>query len=117
MNRKQGFLIVGLVLVLFYVLGFRLAHPQSGFSTAVGSASSSLVVVKKSDSYSVGQKVVAGSASEELSPVLGEITAVTDSVYSVSNGVFLESVEEKRISGRMIVVLPFLGHLFNVVGL
>jgi len=116
LRSKKTLIAVG-ALVLLYVLGFRIEHPQSGFKTALGSASSSIVLTQKSDSYGVGQKVVAASQSKELSPVLGQVTAVNGNSYSVTNGVFLETVEGKNISGKMIVVLPFFGYLLNVVGL
>ena len=117
MVRSKKTLLVVAALVLLYVLGFRIEHPHSGFKTALGSASSSIVLTQKSENYGVGQKVVAASQSKELSPVLGQITAVNGSTYSVTNGVFLESVEGKDISGKMIVVLPFFGYLLGAVGL
>lgn len=117
MLRSKKTLLVVAALVLLYVLGFRIEHPHSGFKTALGSASSSIVLTQKSEIYGVGQKVVAASQSKELSPVLGQITAVNGSTYSVTNGVFLESVEGKDISGKMIVVLPFFGYLLGAVGL
>jgi hypothetical protein len=117
MLRSKKTLIVLASIALLYLLGFRLEHPHSGFKSAVGSASSSIVITQKSDSYSIGQKVVAASQSKELSPVLGQVTAVNGSTYSVTNGVYLETVEGKQIAGKMIVVLPFFGYLLNVVGL
>ena len=117
MLRSKKTLIALAALVILYLLGFRIEHPHSGFKTALGSASSSIVLTQKSDSYGVGQKVVAASQSKELSPVLGQVTAVNGNSYSVTNGVFLETVEGKNISGKMIVVLPFFGYLLNVVGL
>lgn len=117
MERFKKPLIVVVILVIFYALGFRIEHPRSGFKTAVGSASSSIVLVQKADTYAVGQKVVGSSASKELSPVLGQVTAVNGSTYSVTNGVFLESIEAKDINGKMIVVLPFVGYILNIVGL
>ena len=117
MLRSKKTLIVVAALVLLYVLGFRIEHPHSGFKTALGSASSSIVLTQKSGNYAVGQKVVAASQSKELSPILGQVTAVNGSSYSVTNGVFLESVEGKNISGKMIVVLPFFGSILNLIGL
>ena len=57
------------------------------------------------------------SASKDLSPLLGQVTAVTDGSYSITNGVFLETISGENIKGKMIVVLPFLGYLLGVVGL
>lgn len=117
MSRYRTPLIVFASFALLFALGFRVEHPHSGFKTVVGSASSSLVITQKSATYSVGQKVVASSASKELSPILGQVTAVNGTTYSITNGTFLESVEAKNINGKMIVVLPFIGYLFNIVGL
>lgn len=117
MARSKTFLIAAVALVLLYVLGFRIEHPHSGFKTAVGSASSSIVVTQKADAYSVGQKVVATSQSKELSPILGQITSVAGTTYAVTNGTFLESVEGNNINGKMIVVIPFFGYILNLIGL
>jgi hypothetical protein len=113
---KVPAIVVG-VLVVALALGFRFEHPASGFKTALGSPQSSLVITKKADVYSVGDKVVVNSASKELSPLLGQITAVTDAQYSVTNGVFLETISGENVKGKMVVVLPFLGYLLGVVGL
>ena len=116
MARTKNVLIaLGLIVVLF-VLGFRVEHPHSGFKTAVGSAASSIVVVKHSGAYAVGDKVVAASASKELSPVLGQVSAVNGTSYSIGNGVFLESVDVSKVNGKMVVVIPFLGYLFDLIG-
>jgi len=109
--------IITAVLVVLLALGFRFEHPASGFKTALGSPASSVVITKKADAYAVGDKVVVNSASKELSPLLGQVTAVTDGEYSVTNGVFLETISGENVKGKMIVVLPFLGYLLGVVGL
>ena len=109
--------IVVAIVVALLALGFRFEHPASGFKTALGSPSSSVVITKKADAYSVGDKVVVKSASKELSPLLGQVTAVTDGSYSITNGVFLETINSENVKGKMIVVLPFLGYLLGVVGL
>lgn len=109
--------IVVAVLVVALALGFRVEHPAAGFKTVLGSPSSSVVVTKKADAYAVGDKVVVNSASKELSPLLGQVTAVTDGQYSVTNGVFLETISGENVKGKMIVVLPFLGYLLGVIGL
>jgi hypothetical protein len=113
---KVPAVIIAVVIVLL-ALGFRFEHPASGFKTALGSPSSSVVITKKADAYAIGDKVVVNSASKELSPLLGQVTAVTDGQYSVTNGVFLETISGENVKGKMIVVLPFLGYLLGVFGL
>ncbi len=117
MARFKVPVIAAAVLIVLFALGFRFEHPASGLKTALGSPTSSLVISKKADSYSVGDKVVVISASKELSPLLGQVTSVTDGSYSVTNGVYLETIAGEKVKGKMIVVLPFLGYLLGVVGL
>jgi hypothetical protein len=117
MARFKVPVIIVTVIFLLLALGFRIEHPASGFKTALGSPSSSIVITKSSEVYSVGEKVVVNSASKELSPLLGQVTAVTDGQYSVTNGVFLETISSENVKGKMIVVLPFLGYLLGVIGL
>lgn len=117
MARSKTPLIVIAVLVVLFALGFRVQHPHSGFKTALGSASSSLVITRHSSTYGVGEKVIAASSSKELSPFLGSITAVNGTSYAVANGVFNESVDASKISGKMVVVIPFFGYIFGIVGL
>ena len=117
MARFKVPVIAAAVLIVLFALGFRFEHPASGFKTALGSPSSSVVITKKADAYSIGDKVVVISASKDLSPLLGQVTAVTDGSYSITNGVFLETISGENIKGKMIVVLPFLGYLLGVVGL
>ena len=43
-NKRKGIGVFVLALVLLFVLGFRIGHPQEGLTNALGSAKSSLVV-------------------------------------------------------------------------
>lgn len=115
-NTKRATAVLG-VLALLFVLGIRVGHPHSGLSTALGSASSSLVIYKTSNELAVGEKIFGGSSDPKLSPVLGEVADVSSDFYTVKNGKFLEQVTKKEARGKMLVVIPFFGYLFNVVGL
>ena len=107
---------IAVVLVLG-LLGFRVGHPNSGLSTALGSASSSVVIYKATKDLSQGQKIFGASQDEAQSPVLGEVLEAGKDYYSVQNGKFLERITKENTRGKMIVVIPFFGYLFNVVGL
>ena len=112
--------VVGAVLLataLLFVLGFRVGHPQAGLTNALGSAESGLVVYQKAEMYSVGQKVIAKSGDQSLSPFLGEIAGVTGDRYDVGNGRFTESLTGADIKGKMVFVIPFLGVVLGWVGL
>ena len=105
------------VLALLLALGFRVGHPQSGLTNALGSAKSSLVFYQKSDNYSAGQKVLAKSGDKSLSPFLGQISGATGDRYDVGNGRFTEQISAKEISGKLLFVIPFFGTIFGWVGL
>jgi hypothetical protein len=105
------------VLALLFVLGIRVGHPHSGLSTALGSASSSVVIYKSNKDLNVGDKIFGASQDPKLSPVLGEVGEVGPDYYSVKNGKFLERVSKSETRGKLIVVIPFFGYIFGVVGL
>ena len=105
------------VLVLLGLFGVRVGHPNSGLSTALGSASSSLVIYKADKSLETGDKIFGASLDPKLSPVLGEVAEKGADYYTVQNGKFLEKVMKEETRGKMIVVIPFFGYLFNIVGL
>jgi hypothetical protein len=118
MNKKSIVLGIGvIVLALLFALGFRVGHPQSGLTNALGSAKSSLVVYQTSDNYSAGQKVLAKSGDKSLSPFLGEIAGVNGDRYDIGNGQFAEQVSANEISGKLLFVIPFFGTIFGWVGL
>ena len=106
-----------LAIALLFVLGFRVGHPQSGLTNALGSAESSLVIYQKAETYSLEQKVIANSADQSLSPFLGQITGATGDRYDIANGRFNESRTGADIKGKMIFVIPFIGKILGWVGL
>lgn len=114
---KKSIGVVVLAIALLFVLGFRVGHPQAGLTNALGSASSSLVIYQKAETYSAGQKVVAKSGDASRSPFLGQISGATGDRYDVANGQFSEQVSASEISGKMIFVVPFIGTIFGWVGL
>jgi hypothetical protein len=116
-NNKKAIGAVLLAIALLFVLGFRVGHPQSGLTNALGSAESSLVIYQKAETYSVGQKVIAKSGDASLSPFLGQITGATGDRYDVGNGRFSESLTGGDIKGKMIFVIPFIGKILGWVGL
>ena len=116
-NKRKGIGVFVLALVLLFVLGFRIGHPQEGLTNALGSAKSSLVVYQKTETYSSGQKVVAKSGDASRSPFLGQISGATGKGYDIANGQFTEQVLANDISGNLIFVIPFFGVVLGWVGL
>ena len=81
----------------------------------MGSAKSSLVIYKASDSYEVGQKVlvvVADSGNQ-----LGVVKSTSPEAVDVDTRVSFVRVKQEDVVGKMIIVVPFFGTLFNIVGL
>lgn len=116
-TSKKGIGVVVLAIALLFVLGFRVGHPQAGLTNALGSATSSLVVYQKADTYSAGQKVIAKSGDATRSPFLGEVSGATGDRYDVANGQFTEQITASEICGKMVFVIPFIGTVFGWVGL
>ena len=46
-SKKKVIAAIALVLALLFVLGFRVGHPQTGLTNALGSAQSGLVIYQK----------------------------------------------------------------------
>jgi hypothetical protein len=116
-SKKKVIAAIALVLALLFVLGFRVSHPQTGLTNALGSAQSGLVIYQKGEMYSAGQKVLATSGDASISPFLGEVVGATGDRYEVGNGRFTESLSSADIKGRMIFVIPFIGTVLGWVGL
>lgn len=117
LKRIQKPLIFLLLLsVIFLVLGFRVQHPKNGLSNALGSAESSLVIVRQTEEIKPGDKVVAAAQVGE-SPVLGIVATVSeDSIeLHVENGI--ARTTQDKVSGKLLIVIPFVGYIFNAIGL
>ena len=102
--------------IVFTALGFSFQHPKDGLSNALGSAESSIVIVKKVDEVKAGDKIVAGAKVGE-SPVLGIVASVKDGSIELflEKGIARSTPDE--VSGKLLLVIPFVGYLFNAVGL
>jgi hypothetical protein len=106
---------IAIVVALFLGAGFRIAHPVSGLSSALGSAKSSLVIYKASGQSVVGSKVVVNI--EGLGVGLGTVKSAASGSVDVDLGATFNRVSEKDVSGKLIAVIPFLGTLLGFVGL
>ena len=109
--------VIALVAIfgVLFVLGFRVAHPQEGLQSAMGSAKSSLVIYKASDEYAVGQKVVVVVA--DSGNQLGVVKSASPEAVDVDTRVAFVRVKQEDVVGKLVVVIPFFGTLFNIVGL
>jgi hypothetical protein len=112
---KTKLIAVAAIAAVLFALGFRIAHPQDGLQSVMGSAKSSLVIYKKADKVSVGQKVVvivAGSGNQ-----LGVVKAATDETADVDTKNAFVRVKQNEVAGKLIAVIPFFGIIFGLIGL
>ena len=108
---------VAVAVLLLGVFGIRIGHPHSGLSTALGSASSSVVIYKSTKDLAIGNKYFGANDVPNMSPVLGEVSDAGKDYYTLKNGKFLERVSKEQARGKLIAVIPFLGYLVGAVGL
>lgn len=112
---KIKLIALAAIAALLFALGFRAIHPEDGLSSALGSAKSSIVFYKASSDYSVGSKVVvevAGGGKQS-----GIVKSATAESVDVDTRVAFVRVKKADVLGKLIVVVPFFGTLFGVVGL
>lgn len=117
MLTKRGKIVVGVLLaiIVFFVLGLRVTHPQSGLDHALGSAQSSIALYRVTDSFDVDDKVVAALPVD--GPALGIVRGVFGDAYDVQIDTQLFRLNKQDIDGKMLVIIPFLGSLLGLVGL
>jgi hypothetical protein len=106
---------IAVVAILFLVAGFRIGHPVSGLSTALGSAKSSLAIYKPSGQSTVGSKVVV--EIEGQGKAIGIVKSASSGNVDVDLGATFNRVTEKDVSGKLVAVIPFLGSVFGIIGL
>ena len=109
--------VVLLLAVVFTMLGLRVAHPKSGIGSAVGSAKSSVVIYKKSDSFAAGQRLLVNTGDRDMDPVVTVARTVSENTVDVQTDRMLVQVPNQEIKGRIVALLPFIGGLFSAFGL
>lgn len=114
---RRGKVLIGVVvaLVLFFALGIRVTHPNSGVEHALGSAESSIAIYRVTDNFKLDDKVVVALPVD--GPALGIVRGVIDSSLDVQIGGQLYRIGQDDIDGKMLVIIPFVGYLFEWVGL
>jgi len=106
---------IAIVIALFLGAGFRIGHPITGLSTALGSAKSSLAVYKPSGQSQVGSKIVV--EIKGLGTAIGIVKSAASGNVDVDLGATFNRVSEKDVDGKLVAVIPFLGSILGIVGL
>ena len=112
---KTKLIAIAAIIVVLFSLGFRIIHPQDGLSSAMGSAKSSVVLYKHSSKYAVGSKVVVEVAGQGKQS--GIVKSATDETVDVDTRAAFVRVKQEDVLGKLIVVIPFFGTIFGLVGL
>ena len=105
------------VLVLLGAAGLRVTHPRSGLNDSLGSASSGIAIYWTGHNYAVGTDIIYASDDSKENPALGAIKNVNSDSYDVQNPKFLEMVKKQHVSGKLIIIIPFVGWPLHLVGL
>ena len=115
-NRKvRGLAIVLVVLLIAYLAGLRIAHPQEGLGTSLGVAKTSLVVYRAGDSLDFENKIIFKSSTGDTA--LGMVAGTNGKSAYVNVGTRFEQVGAEQVKGKLLSVLPFVGVLAGLVGL
>ena len=109
--------VVLLLAVVFTMLGLRVAHPKSGLGSAVGSAKSSLVIYKKAESFTAGQRLLVNTGDRNMDPVVSIARTASENTVDVQTDRMLVQVPKNEVKGRIVALLPFIGGLFSAFGL
>jgi hypothetical protein len=107
--------LLGFILLLT-IFGLHLNHPRSGLNNALGSASSNLIIDKSQKSYNNGDRVLVSIKGVQPSPWLGQIKAITQDAYIVQTEKALITIPKQNISGKMVLLIPFLGYFYSILG-
>ncbi len=103
------------ILVVLFAIGFRAVHPQDGLQSVMGSAKSSIVIYKSSGEYAVGSKVVVEVAGQGKQS--GIVKSASEGSVDVDTRAAFVRVKQEEVLGKLILVVPFFGTIFGIVGL
>jgi hypothetical protein len=112
---RKPLAIVLVALVALFALGFRVAHPQGGLNSAMGSAKSSIVIYKHVGQALPGDKVMIHVKGTGTS--LGIVKAAGSGTVDVDSVNAFTRVKQNEVQGKLIAIIPFFGIPLGWVGL
>jgi len=116
---KASAITIAVVLVFAGLIGpgkMRIAHPQSGVATSLGSAQNSLIIIRQGVKGKVGEPVIANVADPKVSPVLAVVSAVADDQYLLATNTQQFQSSSRDIHGKVQFVIPYLGFFVTLIG-
>lgn len=109
---KFSAMALALTLIFVGLIGpgkFRVVHPQSGVSSSLGSAVNSFVILRQGSGAKVGEAVIAEISDPKSSPVLAVVNAVDNDNYLLATNTEQFQSNSKKIHGKVLIVIPYLG--------
>ena len=116
-TARRNITLSVLVLIIFLALGFRMDHPRGGLSNALGPASTTIALYKHGHEAKIGDRIVAKSEVKGASPAVVIVMDVGPDFYDVQNEKILERVKKKDVQGHLLAIIPFIGIIFQFIGL
>jgi len=117
--KKASAITIAIALVFAGLIGpgkMRIAHPQSGVATSLGSAQNSLIIIRQGVKGKVGEPVIASVADPKVSPVLAVVSAVADDQYLLATNTQQFQSSSRDIHGKVQFVIPYLGFFVTLIG-
>jgi hypothetical protein len=103
---------VAIALVFAALIGpgkMRIAHPQSGVASSLGSAENSLIILRQGQMGKVGDPVVVNVSEIKISPVLAVVNAVSGDNYLLATNTEQFQSSSRNIHGKVQFIIPYLG--------
>jgi hypothetical protein len=110
-------LIAILIIVVAFFSGLRIDHPHSGLQNALGSAKSSIALYRSTTSFGAGDIVVVNTGDKNLDPALARVSNVSNDGVDIQSGPQIQRVEAQAVKGKLLLIIPFIGSLFSIIGL
>ena len=107
--------VVVLLVIILFVAGIRVAHPQLGLQSSLGSAKTTLVIYKSTNTVDKNSKVVVKVNDGQTGT--GIVRATSDESVDVNLNIKFEIIPTGDIKGKLIFVIPFIGVILGVIGL
>ena len=87
----------------------RIAHPQSGVASSLGSAENSLIIIRQGQAGKVGDPVIVDVSDSKISPVLAVVNAVSGDNFLLATNTEQFQSSSRNIHGKVQFVIPYLG--------
>lgn len=117
-KKVVTYLLLAIVVIMAaFFAGLRIDHPHSGLKNALGSAKSSIALYRSTTSFGTGDIVVVNTGDKNLDPALARVSNVSTDGVDIQSGPQIQRVEAQAVKGKLLVIIPFIGSIFSVIGI